>query len=176
MKIITLAELEELDACNQGIELFKSAFGNVAHIDTSHPGYQAGILMYAPFALGWLWNAELLPNLSMIGWKLAKMDLRHADLQMANLCAADLREADLRRADLRNANLKGADLRSAYLQGSRLWGADLRGANLQGANLCHADLCGANLAMSNLRGAIYNNLTTIPDGCDTSVMVKVGDI
>jgi hypothetical protein len=97
--------------------------------------------------------------------------LRHADLTGSNLTQARLSAADLRAADLRQivagglvaeqADLRGADLSNAYLAKARLGRARLCRADLRGADLTDADLADAQF-----EGALANDATIWPAGCD----------
>jgi uncharacterized protein YjbI with pentapeptide repeats len=123
-------------------------------------------------------NANLLgatlKNASLRDAKLFGANLRGATLYRANLENANLMKADLRKCNLIEANLENAGLKRARLEGADLWRANLQKAylveaNLEDANLARANLSGANLTDANLRntnlkGAVFDETTTLPDG------------
>ncbi len=63
-----------------------------------------------------------------------------------------------------NKILTEINLSYSTLKGANFTGANLTGANLTGANLTSANLIGADLIKADLRGAIYNDETTFPEG------------
>ena len=105
---ITAKDLERAGACSQGIELFRSLFGESLVVENWTPLHTIWACAVEPSFYRWLTDKNLVP--------------------FASLRGADLRGADLRDADLRGASLYGADLRDVELSGAELSGADLRGA------------------------------------------------
>ena len=96
---ITVEQLRELGACDEGIRAFQDAFGDVYENEWTLD--EQLLILKSPLKM-WLGQAvhmNLVPLWSMQG--------------------ADLRRADLHRADLQGANLQGADLQGANLQGAR---------------------------------------------------------
>ena len=105
------------------------------------------------------------------GASLADVFLDDADLSGAHLEGVLLNVAHLNGADLTGAHLEGADLTAADLTGTTLSGAHLEGAvlvatHLDGAWLIGTRLKGAEMREVGLRGAIYDDATTWPDGFD----------
>jgi uncharacterized protein YjbI with pentapeptide repeats len=102
-----------------------------------------------------LYEADLLPIVSLKNADLSDANLSYASLGGANLYNVNLNGANLYRADLRGVNLRksylyNSSLCEADLSGSNLSEADLKGANLSGANLGGANLSGADLRRANL--------------------------
>ena len=122
---------------------------------------------------------------------LVEAHLENADLSRAHLEGASLADAYLDSAELSGAHLEGVLLNVAHLNGAYLIGAHLEGADLSAADLTGTDLSGAHLegAVLNgtllngawligtrlkgaemgevgLRGALYDDATTWPDGFD----------
>jgi uncharacterized protein YjbI with pentapeptide repeats len=91
--------------------------------------------------------------------RLVGMDLRHKNLEGADLSGADLTEAELG-----HANLGGANLRTAFLTGAQLEWARLDGACLDGAYLIATNFHHATMNEVTLRGAIWDEATTWPNG------------
>jgi uncharacterized protein YjbI with pentapeptide repeats len=127
---LTVQQLEDAAACDEGVALFREIFGEEGVADWT-PEKQIEVLK-GPLGkhLGWAFEQGLVPLWCLRGADLEKVDLSGANLRGANLRGANLRGANLRDANLSDANLRGADLR----------GADLSDANLSDANLRDAYL------------------------------------
>ena len=125
---ITLEELRNSSACEEGIKLFSAITDGketllIPKWSILHTVWLA--VAYPDFAK-WLRDKNIVPS--------------------ANLQDADLRDANLQDANLRDANLWGANLRGANLRRANLRYANLRDANLRGANLRDANLPGGGAA------------------------------
>lgn len=88
-------------------------------------------------------------------------NLKSANFKWANLIFTNLTKANLKEANLEWTNFKLANFRNANLEGANLKRAILIYTNLIGANLKKA-----NLTDASLKGAIYNDDTTLPEGFD----------
>jgi hypothetical protein len=116
--------------------------------------------------------------------EVGQVDLRRAYLNGADLHATRFVRANLEGTYLSDANLHDAwlfeaRLKDAQLIGANLQDANLRGAQLQDAKLLRAHLEGANFTNANLRGtvaegAVADERTKWPHGCDpASIGVEV---
>ena len=133
---ITINQLREMDACQEGIENFLTAYPKgIWESDWSFDDQIAFIKSPLRKWFGWAVLNKLIPL-----WSMTRADLSGADLSWADLTRADLSGADLSEADLTRAKLRGADLSWAYLIGADLSGADLTRADLSGAKLREADI------------------------------------
>jgi uncharacterized protein YjbI with pentapeptide repeats len=114
-----------------------------------------------------LWDADLQG--ANLQWaKLKKANLNGSVLAGATLTQANLQAAKLRGADLRGATLFEAKLYRVSFHDALLDEADLRGTHLEGASLVNASLRGAQLG-----DAIFDPLTTLPDGSAWSPEVEL---
>jgi uncharacterized protein YjbI with pentapeptide repeats len=104
MKItITVDQLIQLNACEEGIEDFKKEFGDSVTLDWT-PETQIQLIKGSLRKwFGWTVFNKLLPV-----WSMSGADLSGADLSGANLSRANLSRANLSGADLSWANLSGA--------------------------------------------------------------------
>ena len=93
--IITLEQLIKLNACESGIELFKSIYGEKLEVEWTLKDQIEFIKSPLRKYFGWGFRMKILPMYSMQGVNLRRADLEDADLQGANLRGADLRGADL---------------------------------------------------------------------------------
>jgi len=119
------------------------------------------------------------------GRDLHGMDLSQVDLSNTSLSSADLHDSDLTATDFSGAylpwiNFRGAILKDANFQGANLAqakfeGADLKNANLSETRLHAAKLDGVDLRSVNLQSALYNQLTTWPDGFDPEAAGAIFD-
>lgn len=91
------------------------------------------------------------------GCDLTGADFSRASLRRANLSDAALMSVRFDFADMSEANLSNSDLSGASLVETNLWNADLRGAHLRAAGA---------MSMANIRGAIFDQRTTWPEGFD----------
>ena len=119
---LTITELQNKEACIEGIELFERFFPEGFDLSKLTLEYQIKILTKTRLKQYWGWAVgnRLIPALSM---------------NDANLTGANLTGADLTGAYLYRANLTGANLTGAYLIGADLYRANLTSANLTGADL-----------------------------------------
>ena len=101
---ITAKQLQEADACESAVAIFKQVYGESATEEWTRDKQIE--LLKGPLGkyVGWAFLNGLLP--------------------MWSLRSANLRLADLQSADLRSANLWLADLRSANLDGAYCWSED----------------------------------------------------
>ena len=141
---ITVDDLRALDACEEGIDVFRAVCGEC--IDGEWTREAQFFALGTPLArfLGWAWLLRVIPQWSMYGANLTGADLKGANLTGAYLTGANLT----------GANLTGANLRDAYLTGADLKGADMKGADLRGADLRDANLTSHDLDNLRQRGAI----------------------
>ena len=116
-------QLQALDACSPGMELFEQL--------CKAQGRKHSVYVREWTPLHMIWMATIYPN--FWAWCRDLNLLPQLSLRGANLRGADLRGADLRGANLTRAYLRGANLTWANLGGADLRGADLRGADLRGA-------------------------------------------
>jgi uncharacterized protein YjbI with pentapeptide repeats len=80
--------------------------------------------------------------------------LSYRDLSAEDFRKGDFRKLNLHRVDLTNANLEGADFR--------------------GANITETNLTGAKIKKIKITGALYSDLTILPEGIDKSELIYVG--
>ena len=149
---LTIEQLKARDACQEGVDAFRSTFGESATVDYTR---EAQIeLMRGPMGrwIGWAHAVGLVPWWNLSRANLSGTDLSRANLSGANLSGANLSGTDLSRANLYRANLAGANLSGANLYRANLYRANLAGDNLAGANLAGTDLYRANLSGTDLSG------------------------
>lgn len=109
-----------------------------------------------------------LTNVNRINSDFSGTDLSGVNFSGSNLSEVNLSGTNLRNAILRDAKLNDAILHKADLRASDLRDADLSSSDLSYADLREADLRGANLENAKLRGAVYNELTKLPETFDTN--------
>jgi hypothetical protein len=133
-------------------------------------------------------NSRVIQEIRSLGGDgrdLHGLDLSHVDLSNASLSSADLRQSDLTASDLSGALLTFVDFRGAILKDANLQGANLVQAKFEDADLENADLSearlhaaiidGVDLSTVTLESALYNQLTTWPDGFDPEAAGAIYD-
>ena len=136
-----------------------------------------------------LWNADLsrtdFSRGNLAGSKLTGANLTTSSFYATNLSHADLRLSYLDGASLIFCKCQGVQLVHASLRKALLIGADFTGALLGSTDLSEADIRGAKFTRTtfgspemplNLRGAIYDDFTTWPDGHDASIARNRGAV
>jgi len=81
---LTVAQLEAKEACEEGVEAFRAAFGDEAKVEWTREKQIETLRSPLGKWLAWAWRVDLIPWWSM-SW---------ADLSRANLSGADLSWAD----------------------------------------------------------------------------------
>lgn len=147
---ISVEQLQEHNACTEGLNAFKKAFQN------EFKGDLVEVLKNPPNTLrpylSWLSKRF---NISLAGVNLSNCNLKNTNASKMNFEGADFSGSDLSDMDLSSCNLRGANFREAnmsrvWLCGSNLIDADFTGANLSGADFYHAKLDRANLSNTRL--------------------------
>ena len=105
---ITVKQLEEMQACDEGVKAFGDLFGKSANIEWTLEKQIEILKSRLGRYVGWAFCKHLIPM-----WSMSSANLSSADLRSADLCSANLSYANLSYANLRSANLSSADLRSA---------------------------------------------------------------
>ena len=171
---LSVEQLREAGACNEGIECFKKLFGEETEI-IWNPMNELLVRKDPELKkfFKWLLENKLISSFSFYGMQLNYAHLYNANLNDANLSDANLSDADLRNAYLSNTNLHHANLSNADLRNTNLHHANLSDANLSNAYLSNTNLRNAylsntnlrntNLRNTNLRNAIYNKYTIFPE-------------
>ena len=111
---LSVEQLREAGACNEGIECFKKLFGEETEI-IWNPMNELLVRKDPELKkfFKWLLENKLISSFSFYGMQLNYAHLYNANLNDANLSDANLSNAYLSNTNLRNTNLRNTNLRNA---------------------------------------------------------------